>query len=462
MCRRFYVPLSDSRVKNGEADFRPFLWEPPLESVRAKAEAASSIALAYQVEVIEAALGRKPRQLTSPLQSEIYNEIARQLCREILAKAKIENDAPLWDRPVFQTNYPSAWESGGLYSGDLGVLAAIAGFDYTNGSELAGPLSERLLCRLAGHCSWESLGIGSGLGSLIYGALLIGALTGSVGWHAVARQTALQIPDSAILGEAKTDLVSGIAGLLVAFTRLYQITGDDEVLQKGAVCVENLAQRFRSGAGWIGPAGEVSPGFAHGAAGIAFAAGLYAKAAGNSTAWKVAQDALEVNRRCYSPKHRNWPIDGASLNPRFLSTWCHGLPGILLSRLASPQLYTDAELTAEVERCLTDFPAELPIDHWCCGNLGLVEILLYAGYRLSRPDLEAAVSGLAGRVFIRAARCCFYRFSSRIAENYCFQPGLFRGMAGVLYSALRLAHPGRLPCLVAFELPDGIVSTRFR
>jgi lantibiotic modifying enzyme len=91
-------------------------------------------------------------------------------------------------------------------------------------------------------------------------------------------------------------------------------------------------------------------------------------------------------------------------------------------------------------------------DHWCCGNFGIAEALSYIGQQANLPKAHNKSSVLLEETLERGLKGGFFRLQSSIGENFCFSPSLFRGTAGIGYSLLRLAHPGELPCILAFEI----------
>jgi lantibiotic modifying enzyme len=135
-----------------------------------------------------------------------------------------------------------------------------------------------------------------------------------------------------------------------------------------------------------------------------------------------------------------------------LRAWCSGSPGITLARLTGWRVMQDPTLFSEIERTWQNFPDLLGLDHWCCGNLGLVELLWHASQKLGREDLRLKANTLLGKTVQRALRSAFFRFNSELGRNFCFQPSLFRGSAGLGYTLLRFLHPDKLPCILAFEV----------
>jgi lantibiotic modifying enzyme len=86
-------------------------------------------------------------------------------------------------------------------------------------------------------------------------------------------------------------------------------------------------------------------------------------------------------------------------------------------------------------------------DNLCCGNFGLVDILLTAAQKLSRPDLKKAALRRASWVVARRKS----KDSFSIIGSTLPILGLFQGRAGIGYELLRLAYPDIFKSLLLFE-----------
>jgi lantibiotic modifying enzyme len=107
-----------------------------------------------------------------------------------------------------------------------------------------------------------------------------------------------------------------------------------------------------------------------------------------------------------------------------------------------------AVLLADIEhvlQCITGCPSSN--DTLCCGDLGNIEFLYEAGSVLGEIwACESAESWMADLVS-EAERCGDYRW---VGGKGRFSLGLFRGLAGVGYTALRRLEP-ELPNVLIWE-----------
>ena len=262
------------------------------------------------------------------------------------------------------------------------------------------------------------------------------------------------------------DLVSGgtgsIAPLLALAVRLDRPALCDLAMRLGR---RTVAAAIRSDDGWswpvsVGAIEAVRPltGLAHGAAGIGWSLLELGNATGVEEMIQAAHQAFRYENRWFRPAEDNWPDfreeDGDDA-PACVA-WCHGAPGIGLTRLRAVELGFDA-YRADAEAAMRTTRSSLADrDAWvdgdfslCHGHGGLGEILRYASRVLGRPELaelasEAAASGAARFANAPASWPCGVR-----REN---NPSLMIGLAGIGYFFLGLADPA-LPSVLLVRPP---------
>jgi lantibiotic modifying enzyme len=354
-----------------------------------------------------------------------------------------------------------------LYDGSTGVALFLAAVDHVRGSrenhELVlaaiAPLREKLrgLVRDPERARTLRIPIGglTGLGSFIYALTRIGAWLGEPALLAEAHALTTLLMPERIRSDDQLDVVAGAAGAVLALLALHDASpapypsGRDS-LDLALVCAHHLLDRRVSHEGrpraW--PCAGLLPlsGFAHGASGIAHALLQLYRHTGREELRAAALEGFEYERRLFDRGALNW------MDPRFgqlleQSAWCHGAPGILLARLgaigvpaAGGAVQEDADLLLPLVRELAD----QPLDHLCCGNFGRVEVLTCAGQVLG----DGRLSNDARAVAERSLRCTVAPGDFRLVaadEPPGFRPSLFRGLAGIGYSLLRLAAPTALP-----------------
>lgn len=450
---RFYIAAdSDAIDIDAEHSLPKFLWESPLQTVERRINHMSDATLRHHREVIRQSLLRRPKILAGPISPIELRVLVQEYADLIINLAQPEPRSALWAPPSFVENDPPLIEQIGLYSGDLGILIFLAAADRFLQRNNAKPLLEAFRPTLEGfQIGSNPLGIGNGFGSLIYGSLLLGTILEDPSWFDLSEKLSLQITGERVGKETEPDLLYGIAGLLVAIGHLHKSRPDARKARLGAVCLQKLIENFRPDEGWRRPNGDCSLGFAHGSAGISYAAALGGKIFLDHRAQSLAQRGIDFDRRHFHQAEHNWPstVQDPNLTMR---AWCSGSTGMVLSRIALWHLDRDPAILAEIESNLPFLPTILGLDHWCCGTAGVVETLIHAANALDRKDLLEQGRKTADQTVQRALKTTYYRFTPHVGQNYCFQPSLFRGLAGLGYTLLRTLEPASLPSIVAFEV----------
>jgi lantibiotic modifying enzyme len=204
--------------------------------------------------------------------------------------------------------------------------------------------------------------------------------------------------------------------------------------------------------------GKVLAGFAHGAAGISTALLRLAAVTGGVGYREAGLRGLEFVGSLFSPDDANWPIgepdagNVAAIIGR-MNAWCHGAPGIALAAAEAFEVAPHLALIEQARRALPRIGRwdVVQADHLCCGHLGRADALLTAGVRLGVANATTAAHLIAARVVARAGRQQHFRLSTPGFEYRVSDPGFYRGLSGIGYQLLRLAAPGQVPSVLAFE-----------
>lgn len=361
-----------------------------------------------------------------------------------------------------------------LYSGVTGValfLAALEAAGARGFRELTlgalGPVRREVR---EGTLPWlwtptpEWLGGASGIGSLVYGLLVIGRLLGDESLLDDSCRLARSVPESAIARAVRLDVVSGVAGLLLALVALYEAVGDEQALALATRCGRHLLDKreavYEGHKVWPTMDGQPACGFAHGAAGIAYALARLYRHTGDDGLRAAVLEALAFERAAFSEEEGNWPMGGLSPGGprRFMNGWCHGAPGILLARVGCMAALGEAPLSASSAR--EDIEAALQIigraddlpAHLCCGRAGHAEALWTAGRVLERPELLDQARRIMARI-VHARRSRGVWAVPGAEEGVPPSPGFFQGTTGIGYTLLRLAEPQTpLPNVLLWEI----------
>jgi type 2 lantibiotic biosynthesis protein LanM len=311
----------------------------------------------------------------------------------------------------------------------------------------------------------RALGIGgaTGLGSIIYAFAILSRFLGDSGLLMDAHAAVELLDDDLIASDKQLDVVGGCAGAILALLRLHRDSRSVLALERAARCGDHLLAQPRHqttrGRSWAGQGVGSQPlnGMSHGAAGYSYALMSLASATGRNDFADASRECLAYENASYDDERSNWP-DLRNGGSSFACQWCHGAAGIGLARIAAGKhgvrkTDTDSELLwklqidirralAGAENCLTG-----QVDTLCCGGLGNVEFFREAHQALGRSDLDDIAARRLTAILQAKASAGDYRWN---AGERRFNPGLFRGLAGVGYTCLRQADPN-LPNILIWD-----------
>ena len=348
-----------------------------------------------------------------------------------------------------------------LYSGTAGIALFLAQIFVDTGDEAyrmaargAVQQAMRTVEQLAGQ---GRIGFYTGWPGVAVASARVGRLTGDLDLSTdLSRQLVAHLFD--YLQTSEVDLLSGTAGAVSALLALWRLSGDEEYLENATQLGDFLlaSAKHRGEATWW-PVQTQSgrrplTGFAHGAAGIAFALLELFDATADQRYRQAAEGAFAFEQRNFHPGLQNWldlryPVEGSRFGPGALaaSVWCHGSGGIAVSRLTAWKMLGERTYLDEAELALRATcnwldPERSPSnDRWslCHGLAGNADILLWASR--SAPD-RSIFLGRAHAVADKGVALA--RASDQATDLFATdEPGLFLGHAGIGYFYLRLANP---------------------
>jgi len=257
----------------------------------------------------------------------------------------------------------------------------------------------------------------------------------------------------------ENDLIAGRAGGVLSLLALHRL-GVEEAEPERAVALgrDLIAAAERDAVGWSWPSPSTPEqrnltGLSHGAAGVGLALLELHHASGEPEFRAAAEAAFAYERALYDPQARNWPdLREQVLNdwpgeaePPCATLWCHGAPGIALSRLRACELGgrngCEEEARFALATTAASVHAQLAGGNYslCHGLAGNVEVLL-EGAALLEADALALAHDVAD------AGIEHYLETDTQWPLGVFDgqsDSLFVGLAGTAYFYLRLHDPAR-------------------
>ena len=293
----------------------------------------------------------------------------------------------------------------------------------------------------------RTLGVGGavGLGSIVYALGYVGDVLSDALVLEAAHTCAQSISPEAIRADDRFDLVAGAAGACITLLSLHKRAPAEWLVERAIACGDHLLSHRDGVSGmWLSSAFSTPlTGVAHGAAGIALAMSRLFAVTGHTRFREAAQDCVEFERNHFDVALGNWvdlraePGNDVVRGP---NQWCYGASGIGLARLsmvADGAVSKDA-LAQDVERALdaTLRDAGGRSSGLCCGDASHIEFLAVAASALDRPALMADARERLARLQATWAQTGDLVW---IGGTSNYNPGLFQGLAGVGFSALRVS-----------------------
>jgi Lanthionine synthetase C-like protein/HopA1 effector protein family len=243
-------------------------------------------------------------------------------------------------------------------------------------------------------------------------------------------------------GGPEADVISGDAGLILALAAARIHQDRMERLARGLLA---SAKQTWNALSWRTINRRRSPdltGFSHGTAGIAAALLVAYEQTRQHEFRTAAAGAIQYERACFSEADRNWPDYRSARNrrslPSYTVAWCHGAPGIALSRALAVEVcgpdsgYQD-DLAAALDTTRAAVESSSPGTSFCLchGVAGNADVLLLLG---GPEDQTIARRAAASSI----ANCDPGKRNGAFSEK---PPGLMSGWAGIGQFYLRVADP---------------------
>ena len=250
-----------------------------------------------------------------------------------------------------------------------------------------------------------------------------------------------------INSDQQMDVIGGCTGLIGSLLQYGSKKSQELAYRSGEHLVTNQAD---SG-GWSKTSNQKALlGFSHGTAGFAAALARLNVATGEKKFKLAAEKALTYERSHFNLEEKNWP-DFRIFNsksddaPTFMTSWCHGAPGIALGRacLWGTELWDEQcieEISIATQTTLS--MKTLKMDHLCCGTLGLMVILeiIASGPWPLDPTLRQQCQQSANHYRkLAIARCQTDKLDLRCfttSEGTLMLPGFYTGLSGMAHSLL--------------------------
>ena len=356
---------------------------------------------------------------------------------------------------------------GDLYGGTSGIALFLAETDRFRPDPLLRETARGAI-EQALHAAGDAPGFYHGSTGIGFAVARIGELFDDAAL--VDRGLELVERTSGVRDDSPLDILTGAAGAIAPLLALHAKYKRDWMLDRAFAAGDLLVRRARANGNamsWMVLPEEWTTadltGYSHGAAGFALALFELTYATGEQRFAATAEGALAYERAAFSPQQQNWP-DFRRAAPGvpqqqvgYSLGWCHGAPGIGLSRLrlykltSRPDVWEEA--TAALRGTYTPLSTLAPASMFalCHGATGNAELFLDAGEILGEAGYTAIAEAI-GRQGIERFHTPRRPWPSGLTTGGQ-TPGLMLGLAGIGYFYLRL-HDRSVPSLLVVAPPS--------
>ncbi|WP_370695799.1 type 2 lanthipeptide synthetase LanM family protein (plasmid) [Priestia megaterium] len=247
------------------------------------------------------------------------------------------------------------------------------------------------------------------------------------------------------------DLIGGSSGALMVLMNLYEEYREEWILLLAKKLVNHIVEHAKiqdkGGIAWHPQNTEHEPyiGFSHGNAGIASALARYYHYKPSADILEIIKQAIKYENKYFDENESNW--FSSHLN-KYVIAWCHGAPGILLSRciLKENNIALD-DLDRDIKSAFeTTINSNIGKNYsFCHGDLGLIDTLISASNKLGGYKEE--------EIDLFKEKILKQMFSSTDIQADINSVGLLNGIASIGYGLLRLAYPKQVPSVLILEKP---------
>jgi hypothetical protein len=334
---------------------------------------------------------------------------------------------------------------------------------------------------------------------LVYLLLQVHTITNDKSYLQKAVQLTVDCPSLTSLRQEPRvifDLLSGIAGAALVLAHLYAVSNDKTVygiLQEYTVFLLENTRLAKKGFFWDQSENQILPiaGFSHGAGGIGyvlFQLGHYFK---NDTLIWCGKQAYSYENSLYNHEMNNWPDyrQGISddkgferaiaaydnnrnyfLEPKEMTAWCHGAPGIGLCRIGTAGFHADAVFHADIDRAIAKTVSDMQqfgfdtqrefLNYGLCHGFGGNALLLYeADQYKGQSQYEDLRFEIAMAAMAQKKQKGYYRSGYSMLKDKEAE-GLLLGTAGIGCFLLSFLNNNNFNNILLPQLPTHVNNHR--
>lgn len=273
-------------------------------------------------------------------------------------------------------------------------------------------------------------GLLDGEGSLVYTYVLLYRITKQPEFLFYAEKH-FNIVRRIVPYDTRYDYLSGNAGVIILSSELYELTGR-KLYMEYAVALEKWlwkkAVPMGDGYGWK-CAGVDKPlaGLAHGNSGFLIAYGRLLHMTQDHSYKEKIHKLLDYEDSLYSDNQANWLDLRWDGKQKTMNAWCHGAPGILLSRLELSRVMQSDRVERDMKLAAEGLFTQEAGNHICLCHGSMGNLLIMHEYLRNRDNREFREKY---EYLMQGFLQNFFENGSKIPYEF-LNPSLMNGISGV-------------------------------
>ncbi|WP_416150015.1 type 2 lanthipeptide synthetase LanM family protein [Salipaludibacillus sp. HK11] len=302
-----------------------------------------------------------------------------------------------------------------------------------------------------------SIGAFSGVSSIIYVLMNFYIVTEHKKYKELSLELTEKIIDL-IEQDKEFDIIGGSAGAIAVLISCYKWTEDESFLKAATICSQHILNHAitinEDEISWVGVAEQPLTGFSHGNAGIIYSLSLI----NDYLRDRRISDAIIKGMKYENNQmiKDNWIDRRKPIDEVATSAWCHGSPGILLSRLGllrshEKQISRQAGIDVNMAKANIFYDGFGREHSLCHGDIGNAAILIEYGRETKQFEVIEIAQNLILESLQKGEKTGYKCGVGREVET----PNMMVGMAGIIYGVL-FACDERVPNILSLKL-DKIV-----
>ncbi len=434
------------------------------------------------------------------MNNNFKNELLTEAIRigdDLLHRVEKDANGFSWQTMGMGEKQAVVWnKSEGLYSGVAGiVLFFIELYKQTKNQKYLEAVKEgsRWVAYYCENNPTAYYAFFTGRMGAAYMMLQVGELLKDESYHKKALDIAAGCEQYLAQPNGIDDLINGSSGTLLGLIHLHAHTKEESLMTSIKKITDHLikaAHIGHKGLYWDRSSKSIRGlcGFSHGASGIGYVFLELGRYFNDKTFYWIAEQAFMYENQFYDNKTGNWPdfrkgyfddetfeehkaeyLNGNKpffTTPGSMSAWCHGAPGIGLSRLRAHELLNNPQYLTDINKAViqthkaTIESENTNASYTVCHGAGGNAMLFLDAYRTSKENkyLDYAEKvGENGLKFIQENRKYISGYSTASVEDY----SLFMGNAGVGYYYLQLCEPLTTPSIVKPDVKTNAAIASF-